>query len=226
MLKRIRGRVTLEQEKVKGAERERQKEVLNGEHWGGSESSNKNDRCWGKIGACALEKMEGSEEEEGRVTFKGIDHFQAHSCLCRSGYPYDDSPPQWTWWLQGIMPCCACASECVSVSLCVALPRHTHIRTNTPVLPKPVIWLSSKPATTGEDNSFVSCCRHVTIPHPILSQVAGREGGEKGSQSFTVSRCYPSLSYSSCLFLSLRVFFFPGFSHCVAHFPSLYHVVP
>lgn len=95
---------------------------------------------------------------------------------------------------------CACA--CVS--------GFSTAHTNTPVLPQPVIWLSSKPATTGEDNSFVSCCRHVTIPHLILSQLAGRDGEEEGSESLTVSNCYtpPPPSY-------LSLFYFPLFCQCL-----------
>lgn len=86
------------------------------------------------------EKEEKEEEEEGRVTFKDMHHCQAHSCLKQIGIPIQynthklaHNSLQWTWWLRDIIRLCACVCVCVT---------DTH--TNTPVLPQPVIWLSSK----------------------------------------------------------------------------------
>lgn len=110
-----------------------------------------------------------------------------------------------------------CPCLCVQVSVCVS-----HSCTNAPVLPQTVIWLSSKPATAEGDNSFVSCCRHVTTPHLILSQHAGRRGGRRGERNLLCQTLTPkpphsylSSVFSSLFFICQCLLFSRSFSHSV-----------
>lgn len=93
--------------------------------------------------------------------------------------------------------------ECVTAST-------THTRKHTPVLLRPGIWLCNKPTKTREDNSSVSCCPHVTITHLNVSQPPGKEG-QKGSESLSVSKYFPSPFFS--LFYFLPVYFIYFFMH-------------
>lgn len=122
-----------------------------------------------------MKEREGKEE---RVTFKDMDRCQAHSCRLPIGRPTRRMT-------QTCIQTCPCGHDgCNDMKLfcaCVSGSSTTH--TKTPVLPQPVIRLSSKPATTGEDNSFVSCCRprHYPTTHPVTA--CGERGGGGGERA-------------------------------------------
>lgn len=147
----------------------------------------------------------------GEGNFQGHGSLSGHSCLWDACATYTNTQTCIQLTPVDTMAAGHTALVYVCVCVCLALTGHT-VCTNAPVLPQPVIWLSSKPATTGDDNSML-LSRYYPTSHPVTVYRKRRGGGWEPEPY-----CVKLLPLS--LFL-IFLFFFHSLVLSVSIFPGL-----